>query len=143
MDPFSYLLDFMNATSDLTIENYQLPEYSTVPPVIVAALRQYVTEGAFVLYRGFSFETELEAHKFDSGIAVQERLSSWTTNKEVARDYASNLQWGVIVQATLGSSSVLVEVQRTSLAQDFGFTDDEVLVFPGTYVVQPDIFAVE
>jgi hypothetical protein len=127
-----YVLGFMEDTCN---EGDDLTQYETVPFDIVRDLRQYVPDTAQTLHRGFSFETEDEAHQFDGGLIVQDRIASWTTNKHVAEDYASNKTWGVILTANIGTSSILVDITRTPINEMVGHTDDEVIILPGMYVV--------
>jgi hypothetical protein len=136
----NYVLDFMNDTAN---EGDDLTQYKTVPADVVRDLRQYVPQDAQTLYRGFSFETEDEALQFDSGVIVQSRLSSWSMNKEVARDYASNRVWGVVLTANIGTSSMLVDIAQTPLNAMIGHEDEEVITLPGMYVVEPEILTPE
>jgi hypothetical protein len=135
-----YILDFMN---DTCTEGEDLTQYKAVPVDIVRELRRFVPTTAQVLHRGFSFETEEEALQFGDGILVQNRLSSWSLNKDVARGYASNRVWGVVLSANIGTSSMLVDIARTPINAMVGHTDAEIITLPGTYYVESELLTDE
>lgn len=138
-----YVIEFMNDTAQNDASNYLLEEYQTVPPEIVKTLRQYVPQEGLTLYRGLSFDTEDETKQFSNDLFIQQQLSSWSRNRDVAICYASNLKWGVVLEAQLGASSILVDITKTPIQEMLGATDEEVLVLSGIFVVKVQILPPE
>jgi hypothetical protein len=133
----AYVLEFMNDTCNTTPADHKLseyPEYTTVPPSVIMALKPTVPTLPVVLHRGIWFETEAQRDIFLSRSDVhQPRITSWSYSKSVAAGYAADGAWSVLLTATFPSESVLVDITRTRLPKLFGLKCEEVITFPGSY----------